>query len=88
MPLFLTSFLLQPIYSNAILSAVMPQNSSAKKNEQLSLEEYSKMKEKSAKSKLKLSFPWIIKACFIIPLLYALFLIIYYLVHLRFLPEH
>lgn len=66
----------------------MPQNSSSPKNEQLSLAEYAKIKEKLAKSKLKLSFPWIIKACFIIPLLYVAFLIIYYLVHLRFLPEH
>jgi len=66
----------------------MPQNSPYQKNEQLSLEEYAKIKEKLAKSKLKLSFPWVIKACFIIPLLYVVFLIIYYLVHLRFLPEH
>ena len=66
----------------------MPQNSSPQPNKQLSLEEYAKIKEKLAKSKLKLSFPLIIKVCFIIPLLYAVFLIIYYLVHLRFLPEH
>ena len=66
----------------------MPQNSSSQKGKQLSLEEYSKIKEKLAKSKLKLSFPWIIKVCFIIPLLYALFLIIYYVTHLRFLTEH
>jgi len=66
----------------------MPQDSSSQPNKQLSLEEYAKIKEKLAKSKLKLSFPLIIKVCFIIPLLYAVFLIIYYLVHLRFLPEH
>ena len=52
------------------------------------MEEYSKIKEKLAKSKLKLSFPGIIKALFIVPLVYCAFLIIYYLVHLRFLAEH
>lgn len=63
-------------------------NSPSKKTRQLSLEEYSKIKEKLAKSKLKLTFPWIIKICFIIPLVYCVFLIIYYIVHLRFLAEH
>ena len=38
------------------------------KSKQLSLEEYAKIKEKLAKSKLKLTFPWIIKVCFIVPL--------------------
>lgn len=58
------------------------------KAKRLSLEEYTKIKEKLAKSKLKLSFPWIIKVCFIIPLLYCIFLVIYYLAQLRFLAEH
>ncbi|MDE2222118.1 MAG: hypothetical protein KGK03_03495 [Candidatus Omnitrophica bacterium] len=58
------------------------------KQKQLSLKEYAKIKEKLAKSKLKLTFPWIIKVCFIIPAVYCVFLIIYYLVHLRFLAEH
>ena len=62
--------------------------SPSQKTKQLSLEEYAKIKEKLAKSKLKLSFPWVIKACFIVPLAYCVFLIIYYLVHLRFLAEH
>jgi cell division septal protein FtsQ len=67
----------------------MPTNaSSSNKGKQLSLEEYAKIKEKLTKSKLKLSFPWAIKVCFLIPLLYVLFLIVYYLLHLRFLPEH
>jgi len=60
----------------------------SKKVKQLTMEEYSKIKEKLAKSKLKLSFPGIIKALFIVPLVYCAFLIIYYLVHLRFLAEH
>ena len=67
----------------------MAQKSSGpQKTKQLSLEEYAKIKEKLAKSKLKLSFPWIIKICFIIPLVYCVFLIIYFLIHLRFLAEH
>ena len=67
----------------------MAQNSSkSQKAKQLSIEEYSKIKEKLAKSKLKLTFPWIIKACFFIPLFYCVFLVIYYLVQLRFIAEH
>jgi len=62
--------------------------SASKKAKQLSMEEYAKIKEKLAKSKLKLSFPWIIKVCFLIPLAYAAFLIIYYLAQLRFIAEH
>ena len=60
----------------------------AKKIKQLSIEEYNKIKGKLAKSKLKLSFPWIIKLCFILPVAYWLFLVIYYLCRLRFLAEH
>jgi len=60
----------------------------ASRTRQLSLQEYAKIKEKLAKSKLKLSFPAIVKACFIIPLVYLVFLIIYYVAHLRFLAEH
>jgi|GEM_PF-2725477 len=58
------------------------------KTKQLTLEEYAKIKEKLTKTKLKLTFPWKIKVLFLIPLVYCLFLIIYYLVHLRFLAEH
>jgi hypothetical protein len=58
------------------------------KTKQISMQEYAKIKEKIAKSKLKLTFPWIIKVCFIIPLVYCIFLIIYYLMQLRFLAEH
>jgi len=62
--------------------------SSSNKSKQLSLEEYSKIKGKLAKSKLKLTFPWIIKVCFIIPVAYWIFLVIYYLAQLRFIAEH
>ncbi len=62
--------------------------SNSKKAKQLTLEEYAKIKEKLAKSKLKLTFPWIVKACFIIPLVYCVFLIFYYLAQLRFLAQH
>jgi hypothetical protein len=63
-------------------------SSTPPKKKQLSLEEYAKIKEKVAKSKLKLTFPWIIKICFIVPAIYCIFLIIYYVAHLRFLAEH
>jgi hypothetical protein len=62
--------------------------STSKKAKQLTLQEYAKIKEKLAKSKLKLNFPWIIKLCFIVPLLYCTFLVVYYLAQLRFLAEH
>ncbi len=55
---------------------------------QLSLDEYAKVKGKLTQSKLKLNFPLIIKSCFIVPIVYGLFLVIYYVAHLRFLPEH
>jgi len=63
-------------------------SASSKKAKQLSLEEYAKIKEKMAKSKLKLTFPWIIKIALIFPIAYFAFMIIYYLAHLRFLSEH
>ena len=58
------------------------------KSHQLSLKEYAKIKEKLTKAKLKLTFPWKIKILFAIPLVYGLFLIFYYLTHLRYLAEH
>jgi hypothetical protein len=61
------------------------QTSNSKKAKQLTLAEYAKIKEKVAKSKLKLSFPWIIKVCFFVPLAYCVFLIIFYIAHLRFI---
>jgi hypothetical protein len=67
---------------------MVEKSSTSKKTKQLSLEEYAKIKEKLAKSKLKLTFPWIIKVCFIVPLMYCVFLVIYYLAQLRFLAEH
>lgn len=67
------------------MSDKKPTNSKAK---QLSLEEYAKIKEKLAKSRLKLHFPLIVKICFIIPLAYCLFLVAYYLLYLRFIAEH
>ena len=64
------------------------QSPSSKKTKQLSLEEYAKIKEKLAKSKLKLNFPWIIKLCFFFPLAYGIFLVIYYLTQIRFTATH
>ena len=67
----------------------MAENASvSKRPKQFSLKEYAKIKEKLAKSKLKLTFPWIIKLCFIVPVIYCAFLVIYYLISLRFLAEH
>ena len=66
----------------------MAQTNENKKAKQLSLEEYSKVKEKRAKSRLQLQFPLIIKICFIVPVAYCAFLIIYYLLYLRFIAEH
>lgn len=57
------------------------------KAKQLTLEEYAKVKEKIAKSRLQLQFPWIIKICFIIPVAYCLFLVFYYVLYLRFIAE-
>jgi len=59
-----------------------------KKITQLTLAEYEKIKEKTAKSKLKLHFPWIIRVCFFVPVAYCVFLIVYYLLYLRFVAEH
>lgn len=58
------------------------------KNKQLSIEEYAKIKEKMAKSKLKLSFPWIIKLCFIVPLIYFIVLLLLYIFNVRHIAEH
>jgi len=58
------------------------------KAKQLTLEQYAKIKEKLAKSKLKLTFPWIVKICFIVPLAYCVFLILYWLLQVRFMAEH
>ncbi|MBF0511032.1 MAG: hypothetical protein HQL13_01745 [Candidatus Omnitrophica bacterium] len=64
----------------------MAQNS--KRVKQISIEEYNKIKEKIAKSKLKLQFPLVIRICLIVPLLYGIFLILYFLIHVRFVAEH
>jgi len=67
----------------------MAQNpSTSPKDKKLTIEEYAKIKEKLAKSRLNLSFPWIVKVCFIIPCIFLAFLVIYYLAHLRFVSEH
>jgi hypothetical protein len=80
---------LQPVFADAILTSYMAEKTATpKKNKQLSLEEYAKIKEKLAKSKLKVNFPWIIKLIFIVPALYLVFLVIYYLVYLRFIAQH
>ncbi len=59
-----------------------------KKAPQMSLDDYLKVKDKRAKKQLQLNFPLFIKLAAIIPITYGLFLISYYLLHIRFLPEH
>lgn len=66
----------------------MANKKEAKKEPQLSLEEYNKVKEQRAKSKLKLHFPWGVKFFLIFPAVYVLFLIVYYLMYIRFATEH
>ena len=61
-------------------------NASASK--QLTPEEYAKIKEKRAKSKLQLNFPPLIIACALIPLAYLVFMVSYYVLHLRLLAQH
>ena len=58
------------------------------KKSPVGLEEYLKIKEKRAKSKLNLYFPLLLKIILAVPCVTLTFLIIYFLVYLRFLPEH
>ena len=62
--------------------------SSLKKDKQVPLEEYLKIKEKNAKSKLQLHFPPLVLLIIAVPIGYFAFLIIYFLVYLRFVAEH
>lgn len=55
---------------------------------QVGLEEYLKTREKRAKNKMKLRFPMWVVFLTAIPAAYLVFLIIYFLVRLRFLAEH
>jgi hypothetical protein len=59
-----------------------------KKKTQLTLAEYQKIKKSVEKKKLKLNFPWFLKLCFALPLVYVLFLLIYYLAYVRFVAIH
>ena len=55
---------------------------------QMSLAEYEKIKEKRAQTRLKLHFPWPVRILLGIPLSILIFLIIWYLVYVRFIAEH
>lgn len=59
-----------------------------KKTPQLSLEEYNKIKEKRAKSKLQVHFPWWIKMFLIGPIVYFVFMVVYYIIYIRFVADH
>ena len=55
---------------------------------QVGIEEYLKSKEKRAKSKLQLHIPLALKWVIAVPAAFVLLLILYFIFHLRFLPEH
>ncbi len=58
------------------------------KKSQISLQDYIKVKEKNAKSRLKLHFPLPIKIILAVPAAFFIFLVLYFLLHLRFVAEH
>jgi hypothetical protein len=58
------------------------------KNSQVDIHEYLKTKEQRAKRKMKLHYPLFVKILAAVPVAYVLFLIIYFIVRLRFVPEH
>lgn len=66
----------------------MSEKKEVKKAPQLSLEEYNKVKEKRAKSKLQLHLPLGVKIFLGLPIAYFVFLIAYYLLYIRFASEH
>ena len=66
----------------------MAEKEKNKRPPQMSLEEYNKIKEKKAQSKLKLHFPWPVKFFLIFPATYLIFLLAYFLFHIRFTAEH
>ena len=58
------------------------------KKSQIGIDEYLKIKENRAKSKLKIYLPLLVQLMVAVPAGYFIFLIIYFLIYLRFLPEH
>ena len=66
----------------------MAEKTPAVKKTQISLEDYLKIQEKQAKSKLKLHFPLMVKIIVGVPIGYLIFLIVYFLIYLRFVAEH
>ena len=57
------------------------------KDKQIPLSEYLKIKEKNAKSKLKLHYSPIVLMIIAVPAGYFIFMIVYFLVHLRFVAQ-
>ena len=66
----------------------MADTAKAPKKDQLTLEQYMKVKEKLAKSKLKLHVPLLVKVIIGLPMAYILFLMVYFVLYLRFVAEH
>ena len=54
----------------------------------INIEEFNKNRAVREKNILKLKFPLAMKILFGVPVGYVLFLIIYFLAHARFIPEH
>ncbi len=84
---YLSIVFLEQKNDNAILCAMAEQAQPLKKN-QLSLEEYLKIKEARAKSRLKLHFPMMVKVILFIPIVYFVFILVYFIVQIRFIAEH
>ena len=66
----------------------MPEKPKNPPKTQVNLEEYMKTKDARSKDKLKLRLPTLVKVLIAFPVAYILFLVIYFLANLRFLPEH
>ena len=58
------------------------------KKKQIDLAAYLKIKEARMKSKMKLHFPMMVKAIIAVPAAYFIFLVVYFLLYLRFVAEH
>ena len=62
--------------------------SSPKKAAQIPFADYLKIKEKKAKDKLKLHLPPLVLIILTIPAAYFIFMLLYFLVYIRFVAEH
>ena len=54
----------------------------------ISMEDYNKNKAVREKTKLKLHFPLLVKVLLILPVIYLVFLLVYFVATARKIPEH